>query len=74
MLEVMCSKLSQQSLTQRGEALYACYKAHLRFARFRYSLPVSRIARLSAMLREYAAYSTLGSGVRSMATDFVLSK
>ncbi len=74
LLEVLCSKLSQQSLTRRGEALYACYKAHLQFARFRYSLPESRIARLSAMLRQHATYSTLGSGVRSMATDLVLSK
>jgi glycosyltransferase involved in cell wall biosynthesis len=74
LLDEMCSKLSQQSLTRRGEALYACYQAHLRFARFRYSLPESRIARLSAMLGEYASYSALGSGVRSMATDFVLSK
>jgi glycosyltransferase involved in cell wall biosynthesis len=74
LLEVMCSKLSQQSLTRRGAALYACYKAHLQFARFRYSLPESRIARLNAMLQEYATYSTLGSGVRSMATDLVLSK
>jgi glycosyltransferase involved in cell wall biosynthesis len=74
LLGVMCGKLSQQPLTRRGEALYACYKAHLRFARFRYSLPETRIARLSAILREYASYSTLGSGVRSMATDFVLSK
>jgi glycosyltransferase involved in cell wall biosynthesis len=74
LLETMCSKLSQQPLTQRGEVLYACYKAHLRFARFRYSLPESRIARLTAVLREYASYSTLGSGVRSMVTDLVLSK
>jgi glycosyltransferase involved in cell wall biosynthesis len=74
LLEAMCSKLSQQSLTQRGKGLYACYQAHMRFVRFRYSLPVSRIARLRAMLREYATYSTLGSGVRSMATDLVLSK
>jgi glycosyltransferase involved in cell wall biosynthesis len=74
LLEEMCNNLSKQPLTRRGEALYACYKAHLRFARFRYSLPESRISRLSAMLGEYASYSTLGSGVRSMATDFVLSK
>ena len=70
----MCGKLSQQPLTQRGEALYACYKAHLQFARFRHSLPERRIARLSSMVREYANYCALGSGVRSMATDFVLSK
>lgn len=73
-LEEVCSKLSQLSLTRRGEALYACYKAHLRFARFRYLLPRSRIARLSVMLREYASYSSLQSGVKSMATDFFLSK
>jgi glycosyltransferase involved in cell wall biosynthesis len=74
LLDEMCSRLSQQSLTTRGEALYSCYKAHFQFARFRYSLPESRVARLSSMLREYSSYSTLGSGVRSMATDFVLSK
>jgi glycosyltransferase involved in cell wall biosynthesis len=74
LLDEMCGRLSKQSLTPRGEALFSCYKAHLRFARFRYELPARRIGRLSAMLREYASYSTLGSGVRSMATDFVLSK
>src|ERR1700733_3147777 len=74
LLDEMCSRLSQQSLPPRGEALYSCYKAHLQFARFRYSLPESRVARLSSMLREYSSYSALGSGVRSMATDFVLSK
>jgi hypothetical protein len=74
LLDEMCSKLSQQPLTPRGEALYSCYKSHLRFARVRCSLPESRVARMSSMLREYASYSALGSGVRSMATDFVLSK
>ena len=74
LLEEMCDRLSKNPLSKRGEALYGCYKAHLRFARFRYSLPESRISRLIAMLREYASYSALGSGVRSMATDFALSK
>jgi glycosyltransferase involved in cell wall biosynthesis len=74
LLEAMCSKLSQQPLTRRGENLFSCYKAHLRFARIRYSLPENRIARLSTMFREYPTYSTLGSGIRSMATDFILSK
>jgi glycosyltransferase involved in cell wall biosynthesis len=74
LLDEMCGRLSQQPLTQRGEALFSCYKAHLLFARFRYELPERRLGRLSVMLREYASYSTLGSGVRSMATDFVLSK
>jgi hypothetical protein len=74
LLEEICSRLSQQSLTQRGEALYSCYQAHLRFARFRYALPQRRLRRLSAMLHEYPSYSALGSGVLSMATDLVLSR
>lgn len=74
LLEEICSKLSQQSLTQRGAALYSRYQAHLRFARFRYALPQRRLRRLSAVLHEYPTYSALGSGVRSMATDLVLSR
>jgi len=74
LLEEICTRLSRQSLTQPGEALYSCYQDHLRFARFRYALPQSRLRRLSAMLHEYPAYSALGSGLRSMATDLVLSR
>ena len=74
LLEEICTRLSRQSLTQRGEALYSCYRDHLRFVRFRYALPQSRLRRLSAMLHEYPAYSALGSGLRSMATDLALSK
>jgi Glycosyl transferase family 2 len=74
LLEQISSRLSQQSLTQRGEALYSCYQAHLRFARFRYALPQRRLQRLSPVLHEYPTYSALGSGVRSMATDLVLSR
>ena len=74
LLEEICSKLSQHSLTQNGEALYSRYQAHLRFARFRYALPQRRLRRLSAVLHEYPTYSALGSGVRSMATDLVLSR
>jgi glycosyltransferase involved in cell wall biosynthesis len=74
LLEEMCNRLSKHPLTQRGEGLYACYQAHLRFARFRYALPRGRIARLSAMLRQYPSYTALGSGVFSMASDLVLAK
>ena len=74
LLEEICSRLSQQSLTQRGEALYSRYQAHLRFAGFRYSLPQRRLRRLSPMLHEYPSYSALGSGVLSMATDLVLTR
>jgi glycosyltransferase involved in cell wall biosynthesis len=74
LLEEMCDRLSKQSLSKRGEALYACYQAHLRFARFRYALPRGRIGRLSVMLRHYPSYTALGSGVFSMASDLVLSK
>jgi glycosyltransferase involved in cell wall biosynthesis len=73
-LEEICNRLSQQSLTMRGEGLYASYQAHLRFARFRYALPSRRLARLPAMLRQYRAYSACGSGVFSMASDIVLRK
>jgi glycosyltransferase involved in cell wall biosynthesis len=74
LLEEICSRLSQQSLSPLGEALYSCYQAHLRFARFRYQLPERRLARLSAMLAQCASYSSCGSGLFSMATDLVLSK
>ena len=74
LLEEICSKLSKQPLSPQGEALYSCYQAHLRFARFRYALPERRLARLSAMLSQYASYVACGSGVLSMATDLVLSK
>jgi glycosyltransferase involved in cell wall biosynthesis len=74
MLGEMCSRLSKQPLSQRGEALYSCYQAHLQFARFRFALPRRRLARLPAMFREYASYAACGSGLRSMATDLVLSK
>lgn len=73
-LEEICNRLSQQSLTIRGEGLYACYQAHLRFARFRDALPSRRLARLPAMLRQYRAYAACGSGVFSMASDIVLRK
>ena len=73
-LEELCNRLSQQSLTTRGEGLYACYQAHLRFARFRYALPSRRLARLHAMLQQYRAYAACGSGVFSMASDIVLRK
>jgi hypothetical protein len=66
--------LSQQLLSNRGEALYACYQDHLRFARFRHGLPRRRLARLRAMLPQYSSYSALGSGVLSMATDLVLTR
>ena len=74
LLEGMCNKLSQQSLTRRGEALYACYKAHLRFARFRYSLPDEPDRAVERPASGIRSYPSCGSGVRSMATDFVLSK
>jgi glycosyltransferase involved in cell wall biosynthesis len=74
MLEEICSRLSTQPLSQRGEALYSRYRAHLRFARFRLALPRRRLGRLSAMVEEYASYTALGSGILSMATDLFLSK
>jgi glycosyltransferase involved in cell wall biosynthesis len=73
-LQGICSRLSEQPLTERGQVLFACYQAHLRFARFRYSLPKHRLARLGVMLKEYSSYTACGTGVLSMATDLVLSK
>ena len=73
-LEEVCKRLSQQSLSRRGEALYACYQAHLRFARFRYALPRRRLARLPAILKQYPSYAACGSGVLSMAMDIALKK
>jgi glycosyltransferase involved in cell wall biosynthesis len=74
LLEEICNRLSQQPLSKSGETLYASYQALLRFARFRYALPRRRLARLPAMLRQYASYVDCGSGVFSMATDIVLKK
>jgi glycosyltransferase involved in cell wall biosynthesis len=74
LLEEVCKRFSQQSLSRRGEALYACYQAHLRFARFRYELPRRRLARLPAILKQYPSYAACGSGVLSMATDIALRK
>jgi glycosyltransferase involved in cell wall biosynthesis len=74
MLEEMCSRLSQQPLSHRGEILYSRYQTLLRFARFRFTLPRRRLRRVGPMLRQYASYAACGSGVLSMATDLVLSK
>jgi hypothetical protein len=74
MLEEMCGRLSQQPLSQRGELLYSCYRAQLQFARFRYALPKRRLARLPAILKQYASYAACGSGVFSMATDITLKR
>jgi glycosyltransferase involved in cell wall biosynthesis len=74
LLQEICSRLSEQALSEPGHALLSCYQAHLRFARFRYNLPEHRLARFSAMLREYSSYTTWGSGVLSMATDLFVSK
>jgi glycosyltransferase involved in cell wall biosynthesis len=74
LLQEICNRLSAQVLSERGRALLTCYQAQLRFARFRYGLPGGRIARLSSMLGEYASYNACGSGVLSMATDFVAGK
>jgi glycosyltransferase involved in cell wall biosynthesis len=74
MLEEMCSRLSQQPLSQRGELLYSCYQAQLRFARFRYGLPKRRLARLPAILKQYASYAACGSGALSVATDITVKK
>jgi glycosyltransferase involved in cell wall biosynthesis len=74
MLEAICDRISTLPLSQRGATLYACYQAHLRFARFRSALPSSRLRRLTRMLKEYGSYADYGSGVLSMATDLVLKK
>jgi glycosyltransferase involved in cell wall biosynthesis len=74
MSEEVCKRFSQQALSPRGETLYACYRAQLRFARFRYALPRRRLARLPAILKNYPSYAECGSGVLSMATDIALKK
>jgi glycosyltransferase involved in cell wall biosynthesis len=74
LLQEICNRLSAQVLSERGHALLTCYQAQLRFARFRYGLPGGRLARLSTMIREYSSYNACGSGVLSMATDFVAGK
>lgn len=74
LLQEICSSVSMQVLSERGRALLSCYQAQLRFARFRYGLPERRLARLTTMFREYPSYAACGSGVLSMATDFVATK
>jgi glycosyltransferase involved in cell wall biosynthesis len=74
LLQEMCDRLSKLPLSERGQALYSCYEAHLRFARFRYGLPRGRMGRAGAMLRQFSSYTALGSGLFSMASDLVLGK
>ena len=74
LLQGISSRLSEQPLSKSGQLLFSCYQDHLRFTRFRYSLPKSRLARLSAVLKERPTYAALGSGILSMARDLVLSK
>ena len=74
LLQEICARLSALPLTERGHALLACYRAHLKFVRYRHDLPRRRLARLGPMLKQHAAYSKCASGVLSMATDFFLSK
>jgi glycosyltransferase involved in cell wall biosynthesis len=74
LLQAMCSALSTQPLSERGRALFSHYQEHLRFARFRCELPERRLARASAMFKQYSTYATCGTGISSMATDFVLTK
>jgi glycosyltransferase involved in cell wall biosynthesis len=74
LLDQVRSRLAQLPLNGSGEKLYQAYTDHWRFARFRYSLPRNRLLRVGPMAKEYQSYSTLGSGLRSMARDFVLAK
>jgi glycosyltransferase involved in cell wall biosynthesis len=74
LLQGISSRLSEQPLSKSGQLLFSRYQDHLRFTRFRYSLPKSRLARLSAVLKERPTYAALGSGIFSMARDLVLSK
>jgi glycosyltransferase involved in cell wall biosynthesis len=74
LLQEICSRLSMQPLSERGDLLFSCYRDHLRFAQFRYALPQHRLARLGTMLNEYSTYAACGSGIFSMATDLVAGK
>jgi glycosyltransferase involved in cell wall biosynthesis len=74
LLQGICSRLSEQPLSTSGQLLFSCYQDHLRFARFRYALPKSRLARLSSVLKQRPSYAGLGSGIFSMARDLVLAK
>jgi hypothetical protein len=74
LLQEICSRLSAQPLSERGDLLFSSYRNHLRFAEFRYALPRRRLARLSVMLKEYSTYAACGSGIFSMATDVVAGK
>jgi glycosyltransferase involved in cell wall biosynthesis len=74
LLQEICARFAKLPLTERGRALLACYEAHLQFVRFRYALPRPRLARLGPMLKQYGTYARYGSGVLSMASDFVLTR
>ena len=74
MLGAICAKLAQQPLTVKGDAVFSRYQAQLRFASFRHALPRRRLARVIPVLREHAMYADCGSGLRSMASDFVLGR
>jgi hypothetical protein len=74
LLQQICDRLSSLQLTERGHALLACYQAHLQFVQLRGTLPKQRMARLVPMLKNYSMYVDYGSGVLSMASDFVLPK
>jgi hypothetical protein len=74
LLEQVRGRLAQLRLSDGGKALSEAFMDHLRFARFRYGLPGSRWARAISIARGYRSYARLGSGLRSMARDFILAK
>jgi len=74
LLQGICGRLSEQSLSERGKALFSCYQAHLRFAQFRYAATRASTCAVECHAQAIFKLYRLRTGVLSMATDLVLSK
>ncbi len=72
--QAICSTLSGMSLDKRGCGILASYKAWLRFASFRSTLPQGRLGRVAPVLKNYSSYSTHALGFRSAVKDLLRSR
>jgi glycosyltransferase involved in cell wall biosynthesis len=71
--QTICNTLSGMSLDKRGYGILCSYKAWLRFASFRSTLPRGRLSRVTPVLKNYSSYSTHTLGFRSALKDLVRS-
>lgn len=72
--QTICSALSGMSLDKRGYAILSSYRAWLRFASFRSTLPQGRLSRVAPVLKNYSSYSTYALGFRSALKDLVRTR